>query len=137
MAVSFAFTTYEYYKSSFAGFSLMNVLQSWIGLGAGAAAIILSALLCRHPKRALAFMLAVLSLFVFWRFYVGVIFLQMLPKTGGLTFGEAVADYWERTNRNVFLLLGTVPFEIFVAVSIIFWPIYGFLYGDKKDDNVA
>jgi hypothetical protein len=135
LAVSLAFAGYHHQSSS-SELSLMSVLRYWVGFGIGGGAIAISAVLCQRPQRALAFFLAGLSLFVFLKFYLGVILFKM-AQIGGLTFSQSVADYWQHVSQNVFLLVVTVPLGIFLGVSVIFWPLYGLLYGSQGNDHVA
>ena len=113
------------------------VLQTVINFGVKGAGVVLSFQLARRPHRGVAFILAGICLFAFWRFFIGEVVFHMHPQMGGLSFGASLADWWLRTTSSTVRAVIVLPFAAFVTASVIVWPFYGLLYGSQSDDHAA
>jgi hypothetical protein len=114
--------------------SIMMVAILWAAIGIRGAGIVLSALLCQRPNRPLAFIFTVVCVFAMWKFYVGDIVFHMAPL-GGLTFSQAVVDWWHRSTTSPAHFIRVIAFALFLSVSIVCWPLYGIIYGTQSKNS--
>lgn len=101
--------------------SSLSPSNIWFLTGFKGTCMAISFMLLKQPERKLLFFMAALCLFALWKFYVGSIFAYMLPALGGLTFREAVVDWWHRSTANAVGLISLAVFGPFVLASLFFW----------------
>ena len=101
------------------------------------AGLVLSFLLWRQPKRVLAFILAWVSFFALWKFFLGGPALRTLPDFGGLSLSNAMAEWWHVQTRSVGAFYKEVPFAVFLILSVFSWPIYGVFLHTKPQEQAA
>ncbi|NBV23021.1 MAG: hypothetical protein EBS05_14020 [Proteobacteria bacterium] len=102
---------------------LITLFNHLIDVGILAAGITFSLLLARRFERPLAVFLALISAYAFWRFQIGGILFKMQPELGGLTFNEAMDYTWKQSSQTWLVFIATVPFVLFVMISIVAWSI--------------
>jgi hypothetical protein len=84
--------------------------------------------LARRPRRGLSVVLAILSAFLLWKFYVGEILFGIHPELGDYTFSQSVSAWLSRNTSSVGRFALWFPPMVLLTASLFFYPIYTIFY---------